>query len=391
MRLRSLVVIIAVAAAVAPAPLAAQKSKKEIKRPKLDAAVDTNDWQAYYQYGMAAINLHPDRAANAFYWASRLNPARAEPYYGQWVATWMTKPETLREYWSGTDFVVNSGEAQKIDTLVYEATIRNPLLHRGMRRLLIAAVYDAQVGRGNWNWSDDPEDAAWLDYTEGRFEKAAAGWGAVLAKNPKRYALHEQRAYAFASMQQLDSAIVSMTHLIEELDKRDRKKLNRFYESKAIYLYGIGIMNARAGNYDAAREAFGRALTEDLSMYMAHGALGGMALAQGDSATAIAEYDQAVQINGVDPVLLNDFGLLLLRSNRVEDAATVLGRSVEEDPWFAAPRYFHGVALDRLGRTAEAVAEYREFIARAPRTAGTQIALAQKRIAELGSAPAEKK
>lgn len=126
-------------------------------------------------------------------------------------------------------------------------------------------------------------------------------------------------------------------------------------------------------------------------MYMAHGALGGMALAQGDSATAIAEYDQAVQINGVDPVLLNDYGLLLLRANRVEDAATVLGRSVEADPWFASPRYFHAVALDRLGKTAEAVAQYREFIARAPRTAGTQITLARTRIAELGTAPAEKK
>ena len=390
MRLTSLAIAVAAAIAAAAPGLAAQKDKKEPKRPKLDAAVDTNDWQAYYQYGIASIKLHPDKAANAFYWASRLNPARAEPYYGQWVATWMTKRETLLEYWRGADYVINSGEAQKIDTLVWEATIRNPLLHRGMRRLLIAAVYDLQAGAGNWNWSNDPENEAWLDYTEGRFAKAAAGWGAVLAKDPKRYSLYEQRAYAFASMQQLDSAIVSMNHLVEELDKRDRKKLSRFYESKAIYLYGIGIMNARAGNYDAAREAFGRSLTEDLSMYMAHGALGGMALAQGDSATAIAEYDQAVQINGGDPVLLNDYGLLLLRSNRVEDAETALGRAVAADAWFAPPRYFHAVALDRLGKKDDAVAEYREFIARAPRTAGQQITLATKRIGELG-APAEKK
>lgn len=390
MRLIAFAAVASALVAAAGAPLPAQK-EKEPRRPKLDAVVDTNDWEAYYQYGMATVQRQPAKAASAFYWASRLNPARAEPYYGQWAATWLSKRETLLEYWRGAEYVVNSGEGQKIDTLLWEATIRNPLLHRGLQRLLLAAVYDLQMGPGNWTWSTNSEDDAWRAYTEGRFAEAAAGWGAVLAEKPNRYSLHEQRAYAFASMQQLDSAIASMNRLVEEMDKRDRKKLRSFYESKAIYLYGIGILNARAGNVDAAREAFARALTEDLSMYMAHGALGGMALAQGDTATAITEYDQAVQINGGDPVLLGDYGLLLLQANRVEDAATVLGRAVDADPWFAQPRYFHAVALDRLGKGDEAAAQYREFIARAPRTAGGQLMLARKRLAEMGGALAEKK
>ena len=384
-------VVVVVTIAAWPVRLAAQPGTKEPARPKIDAAADTNDWQAYYEYGNSAITGHPDIAANAFYWATRLSPERAELYYGQWAATWMTKPGLLRRYFKGGELVGNSIEARRIDTLAWEATIRNPLVHRGFHRLLFQMMYDLQDGKGNWRWKDDPENEAWLDYTEGRFANAAAGWGSVLAKNPKRFFLHEQRAYAFASMQRFDSAIVSLTRLLAELDKRELKTLSHSYESKAIYLYAIGIMNYRTGNYDAAREAFGRALEEDLSMYMVHSALGSVAIAQGDTATALTEYDLAVQLNDGDPVLLKNYGLLLLLSNRVEEAATVLARSVAADTWYAQPRYFHAVALDRLGRKDEARAEYGEFMGRAPRTAGDRTRLAAQRIAELRGAPAERK
>lgn len=391
-RLHSITAIAAGAAIFAafPACLAAQRDAQELKRPRLESAADTNDWQAYYQYGMSQIRLKPKKAVGAFYWAGRLNPARAEPLYAQWVSTWMLKPAFLAEYVQGAEFIVNSAEARQIDTLALEAMIRNPLVHRGLRLLLFIAANDHTYGKGNWNWRSSPETQAWLDYSEGRFADAAREWGELVAKSPRKVQYHEDRAYAFAAMGQLDSAVAAMGVLLQELEKQDRKKLIAIYESKAVYLYALGIMNAQARKYDAAREAFGRALTEDLSMYMAHGALGTMALAQGDSATALAEYDLAVQIQGGDPVLLNDYGLLLLKARRTEEAKAVLRKAVEANPWFASPRYLLGLALDRLGEKDAAVVTYREFIARAPRNADSQISLARQRIADMGGEAASR-
>ena len=385
--------LLALAALLGAAPAVhAQKDQKVPKRPKLTAGADTNDWQVYQQTGFALLRTRPDKAADAFWWAERLNPARAEPLYGLWVARHLQNPNRLLEYWKGADYVVNSGEVQRLDSLNYQAIIRNPLFHRGAQRLLLSAVYDAEMGQGNWEWAGNPENTAWLAYTEGRMPDALAQWAAVLKSDPKRYYLHEQRAYAFAAMGQNDSAITEMSQLIDELARRDRRRLRYFYESRGIYQYAIGIMATRMRDYDAAREAFGKALSEDLSLYMAHGGLGAVALQQGDTATALTEYDQAVQINGRDPVLLHDYGIVLLMANRNEDAEKMLGRAAALDPWFATAHYYHAIALERLAKKPEAVAEYATFVARAPRSMGGQVKQASDHIVALGGsagAPAQ--
>jgi len=60
--------------------LQGQDSKKrEPKRPKLDAGRDTNSAGAYHQHGMLHLAKRPQVAADAFYWAARLDPSIAEP------------------------------------------------------------------------------------------------------------------------------------------------------------------------------------------------------------------------------------------------------------------------------------------------------------------------
>src|SRR5882762_12000226 len=60
--------------------------KREAKRPKLDAGRDSNSAGAYHQYGMLNLSKRPQNAADAFYWAARLDPSVAEPCYGRWCA-----------------------------------------------------------------------------------------------------------------------------------------------------------------------------------------------------------------------------------------------------------------------------------------------------------------
>ncbi len=370
------------------APLLAQKKEKEPNRPKLDAALDTNDWQAYYQVGMSVVSPRPDKAVDYFYWASRLNPARAEPLYARWAALWMTKKELLVEYRKGAEYVVNSGEAQHIDSLAQMAFRRNPFVHEGLERVLLTAMYDSRDGRGNWEWSADDENLAWLAYTERRFATAATLFGQLLAKSPNRYYLHAQRASAFQGMHQYDSALTELKALIDAMNKRDRKRLVAFYQSRAQYWYSIGILHQLMHDLPAAREAFGNALTEDLSFYMAHGALGAVALSQNDTTTALNEYGQAVQINGVDPVLRHDYGLILLATRKYDESATQLAKAIELDPWFASAYMYLGSALDGQGKKAEALAQYSQFLSLAPRAMAKQMDMVKKRMAELGQVSA---
>jgi len=50
------------------------------KRPPLEGA-DTNQAAAYYQYGLSVLQQDPRKAADAFYWAARIDPTWAQPLY----------------------------------------------------------------------------------------------------------------------------------------------------------------------------------------------------------------------------------------------------------------------------------------------------------------------
>lgn len=370
------------AALLTATPLAAQKRPKEPKRPRFDVGVDTNDWKSYWQYGLQTFRTRPDKASEAFYWASRLDPSRGEPLYALWAASWASRPQLLREYMKGADYALKSKEAERFDSLFYAALIRNPFVHQGLERNLLAAVYDAEMGAGNWEWSMDSENVGWLAYTEGRFPEAVQRFGQVLAKSPGRHRLREIRARAFQAMQQHDSAVAELTLLVQALERANRTRLVYAYQSKTIYLYSIGIVHQTRGDHNRAREVYGQALAEDLSFYMAHAALGSVALAQGDTATALSEYDQAVQLNGGDPVLRYNYGVVLSAAQRHEEAAEQFRAAIELEPYFANSYLGLGSAYDAQGKSAEAIEQLKLFLARAPRSMGRQITVVKKRLGD---------
>src|SRR5687767_10100378 len=79
-------VTLAVAALLIGAVADAQKKPKEPKRPKMEANRDTNAAGAYYYWGLGQMRTSPRSAQDAFYWASRLDPAWADPLYAQRIA-----------------------------------------------------------------------------------------------------------------------------------------------------------------------------------------------------------------------------------------------------------------------------------------------------------------
>src|SRR5207237_8276038 len=110
---------------------------------------------------------------------------------------------------------------------------------------------------------------------------------------------------------QPDSALSELTQAVDELRKTDKKDLVYVYESKALVEHSIGLVQQRLGDKAAAKEAFGRALQEDLSYFPAHVQLGYIALEAKDTTTALSEMDLAVQIRADDAPLRSLYGYTL--------------------------------------------------------------------------------
>jgi hypothetical protein len=141
MRVWSFACCIAVAV-LAVRPVAAQKDKdkKEPPRPHLPIGVDTNDAQVYYDLGIAQLEREPKKAADAFFWAARLNPTGADAYYARRIALLLSDQRRLLRYWNGDRGTVQSDEIKRIDSLQLYALTINPFLSQRLDGRLLNAI-----------------------------------------------------------------------------------------------------------------------------------------------------------------------------------------------------------------------------------------------------------
>ena len=388
LRARALAVALATAALAAAAlsptaPAGAQSAERAPKRPRLKEGSDTNSAGAYYFDALGSINRAPARAADGFYWAARIEPTLGDASYARWVALLLANKPNLLRYYFGDPAVTQSKQQRRADSLYLRALLRDPFfaprLDKHVTDEVIYQLTDGDPTQVSMA-SADPRVNAWRAYEQGRFAEAARYYAAAVKAHPKQHWLRQQRARALFLSQQYDSTVAELERLLEIQRTLDAKKLVYIYESKAMTEFQIGWTQARLGNLPAAREAYGRALVEDLAFYRAHEALGDVALAQGDTAVALQEYDQAVQIHGADAVLREKYALLLVRQQRADDAAAQFRGAIEAEPYYARP-YLYLARILELQEKPEALDMYRAFIARANRDDG-QLERAKQQLAE---------
>ena len=365
----------------------AQKKPKEPKRPRMEAGRDTNAAAAYYYWGLSNLERAPASAQDAFYWASRLDPSWADPLYAQRIAFHMSNLERFWKYITGTKYVLKSAEVRRADSLLFRAMLRDPFLFRRLDRTLIDRLYQEMTGY-NGVTSSHPEMRAWFAYSDTRFGEAVALYARAIEKDPKDYDLHAERARSFFHLAQFDSTVAEMNRALAGYRKSDEDDLVVLYESKAMYEFSIATAYMKAGRLAEAREALGRALAEDLSFYMAHQRMAALALSAGDTATALSEYDLAIQLNGDDAPLRAEYGAVLVALGKHADAEPHLLRAIEVEPWYATPYATLGDAYEGLGKTAEAGEQYAKFMERASRNHDRR-ATVQARAAALASGGAK--
>ena len=359
----------------------AQKSKNEPKRPKLPADADTNSAQAYYDYGLEQFDRDPDKAADSFYWAIRLNPTQAESYYARRCALMIADKYRFQRYWEGDKRTIRSDEVKRIDSLYYYAETINPFLYRKLDLRLDRFYWDMiaeDYARRNNESSGDVryaidrliaqgpvEQRAYLAYGEGRFDDALKLYADAIKQSRDKTDYRIERGRLFFQLNQADSALAELTRALEEERKMDKKDLVYLYNSKEVLEHSIGLVQQRLGNNAAAKEAFGQALAENLSYFPAHVQLGFLALEANDTAAALSEMDLAVQIRANDPALRYTYGYSLAASGKYKDAEVQLRKAIELDPAFALPYNELGEVLDKQGRSSDALDQYRTFLARA--------------------------
>lgn len=374
--------VLAVGLAALAAPLHAQKDK-EPKRPRLVESADTNDAFAYYNDGLAALERDPKRAAEDFHWATRLNPIWADAYYAERVALLLTDRRRLVDYYYGKKFAVRSKQIMHADSLYLRALTLNPFLYQKLDRVLFDAIIrqladgwangdvtrssEIQYYMNTWLAQAPAGTRAWRAYGAGDFPTALELWAQAIQKADYKAGYRTDRGRLLFQLDRADSALAELSAATAEMRKRDAKDLVYLYESKALMEQSVGMVHLRLGHTEQAREAFSRALQEDMSYYPAHVQLGFLAIDARDTATALSEMDLAVQLRDDDPGLHFQYGYTLAMVGRYPDAQQHLERAIALDPVYAAPHHVLAQVMEMQQKLPDALREYRAFLALASR------------------------
>lgn len=370
-RLLSLLAL-AIAATGAPVlapPLAAQKAGKPILRPKLRDVTDTNDAQAYYDVGLRDFRDDPGAAADAFYWAARLNPGWADPLYARRVAVLSSKQTLLNAIMTRNRR--NRPELRSLDSLLAHAYMLNPFLYRrldrqlflnyltnGDRRAQAELSYEINVAISQ----SPPSMQAWYAYAQGNFGRALEQYARAIESEKETADLHLERARILGMRNEVEPAVAEFKLALDELREKDEKSLVVLYDSKAMAEFSVATLLEGAGQAQQAKEAYGRALQEDLAYYPAHMRLGLLALSQGDTTAALSELAMAAELASNDPFVRYMNGWVLGRTRHTKEAIAELTKATELEPYYALPNLMLGAQYEALEKAPEALAAYDRFL-----------------------------
>ncbi len=369
---------------LAAAPAHAQRDPAP-HRPRLPVDADSNAAGSYYRMGEQLLQREPRQAADAFYWAAQLDPAWADPLYARYVALLMSDTRRLVLYMEGDRRTRGRPDVLRTDSLYLRALRMDPFVQRRFDRELIR-LYVMSV------MSDASDDASQLSmanfYTEGvmrdlppvmrgrvmagegRVAQALQAYDEALRDRRNRRSeslrlIRQERGRTFALAGNDSMALVELGQALEAgQEAEEGGGLVFLYDSKAVLEHSRGLLLERRGDRAAAREAYARALTEDLSYHPAHQRMGALALVEGDTATALAEMRLAAETGRDEPAARLAHAALLAAARQLPEAEAELLALTELAPYYADPWFVLGLVRDWRGE-GDALAAYRGFLARA--------------------------
>lgn len=384
---RTLTTIIAALGCAATTDLAGQSAPAATTRPipprpVIDAGADTNNPRSYVVWATGQLRRRPEQAAAAFYWATRLEPNYAEAFYGLHVARLLANTSILIGWVEGDRGTLSSPGVRAIDSLRYRAQAVDPFFREDLDDVLVEFYYVEVIIRENptlsrtevqyeirnlLDRSRDPYTRAWLAATRGNYREALRIWADLARNRPRNYTLRTVRARAFMQLGNADSAVTELRAAITAARAADTTRMWHVYDSKEALEFSLGWIQEQRRDTAGAREAYQRALVENLGFWPAHVRLGLLAMAARDTATAFREMRAALDIREDDYNARLMMGFLAGTNRRFDEAVLHLTRAAEIEPFAAAPWDIIGQIQDAAGRRAEAIAAYERFLRLASR------------------------
>src|SRR4051812_3061913 len=130
------------------------------------------------------------------------------------------------------------------------------------------------------------------------------------------------------------------------------------------------------GKYDAATQAFTKAVEADPKDYSAHFNLALAYSLSGKDAEGLAEYGKTLELKpGLYEAELNA-GILCLRQKAPADALPLLGHAAEQKPAEFRPLFYLAEAQLQSGALEAAEASYRRALELDPKSAASELGLA---------------
>lgn len=376
-----------------------QRAPRPPRRPKLAAGADSNDATAYLNLGHRLIEDNATAAGAAYYWAARIDPASADALYGLRTATLMRRPTTFQRYMEGREGTVYSREMRANDSLYLRALQIDPFLFPRHRRTVEFAYFRSAIGDGvNQGRIDffvedllnrsSPAVRARVAVGAGQFALALDLYTEAIGSSRNPVYLYLERGGLNAMQGHNEAAIADYQIGLTELRNRDLTKDSAvvFYSSKALHEHSVGLLQSRRGDLAKAREAFGRAMEEDLSFHPSHLALAQLALTANDTTTALSESALAAELAPLEAHVQHRYGEILGLLGRHADAIAPLRRAIELEPYYAAPHDLLGQALEMTGDGPGAREAYERFLALSPRREPRRTEVT-RRIGALGGSP----
>jgi tetratricopeptide (TPR) repeat protein len=333
-------------------------------RPKLPTGADTNDPAAYFKLGTSVAWRAQGLADRAFYWAIRLDPTMADAYYARWdVLRHRSRYRLFPDDSVRPVSKLSPNGLAALDSLRASAFMYDPFLEGAMNiPPQIRIIQEFQADR-------DATTSGLRAYAMGNYAKAVRKWAEAIREKPENAGLHVPRAFAWMHLAGgRDSAIADLTALIDRLEHIEDSTVAPYLSKDYLY-YAVGFLRTGQKRYADARAAYENALAENLGFYMAHVRLSAMDLALHDTTAALNELETASLMRSDDPILLAFRGQILLGEGQFKDAESQLRAAVHADADFALPYAFLGKLAEQRGDTTNALSGYREYFARASRTA----------------------
>ncbi|HEY3219251.1 MAG TPA: hypothetical protein VGJ80_00840 [Gemmatimonadales bacterium] len=349
----------------------AQVGQISVRRPPLRPTEDTCDAAAYVRLARSRL-LYGDveghaEAEAALIWASRLDPGSADPPYLLAVA--VLRPVVMQAYRSRgltTGLLrreFTPARVRYMDSLMQQAWLREPFLDFDVEPLLSVGVFPSPAE------IRDPAQRGLVAYRALNPRLALDSWAEAIAASPTRIDLRFHRAHTFYWLKMYDSTVVELRAVLAARNSAvsDTGRTITFPGNDVLeYSYGVAL--ERAGQLDSAKEAYHRALVANLGLYMARVRLSNLLAGVGDTAGAMNEIVQAIDIAPREPWLLGYYGYMLVQVGRPADAIVQLNAAVALDSSYSTPYFLLGLAEISMRRDSAAVSSFESFLARSARS-----------------------